>query len=279
MSDYPFKSEKLSPTIGLQIWGVDPSRPLSDDVIAALRHAWLDNLVIFLRDIELTPAQQLAFAERFGDPAAYPFVKGIDGFPTITPVLKLPEERVNFGGIWHTDTAYLDTPPMGTMLYAKELPPVGGDTCFANQYRAFKDLSGGFKALLSGRRAVNASAKADVTRTREDRIADGGTASAKKSLEAVHPVVRTHPETGRQALYVNFGHTLRFEDMTEAESAPLLEYLFSQQNRLEISCRFTWQPGSLAFWDNRACHHYPINDYHGHKRLLQRSTLQGDRPM
>ena len=279
MSDYPFKSEKLSPTIGLQIWGVDPSRPLSDTVIAALRHAWLDNLVIFLRDIEITPAQQLALAERFGAPATYPFVKGIDGFPTITPVLKLPDERVNFGGIWHTDTAYLDTPPMGTMLYAKELPSVGGDTCFANQYRAFEDLSDGLKALLTGRHAVNASAKADVTRTREDRIADGGTSSAKKSLEAVHPVVRTHPETGRQALYVNFGHTLRFEDMTEAESAPLLEYLFSQQNRLEISCRFTWQPGSLAFWDNRACHHYPINDYHGHKRLLHRITLQGDRPV
>ena len=166
MSDYPFKSEKLSPTIGLQIWGVDPSRPLSDAVIAALRHAWLDNLVIFLRDIEITPAQQLALAERFGAPATYPFVKGIDGFPTITPVLKLPDERVNFGGIWHTDTAYLDTPPMGTMLYAKELPSVGGDTCFANQYRAFEDLSDGLKALLTGRRAVNASAKADVTRTR-----------------------------------------------------------------------------------------------------------------
>jgi taurine dioxygenase len=279
MTEYAFKSEKLSPSIGLQIWGVDPSKPLPDAVIADLRRAWLDHLVIFLRDIDITPAQQLALAKQFGEPAEYPFVKGIDGFPSITPVLKLPDETVNFGGIWHTDTAYLPEPPMGTMLYAQELPEIGGDTLFANQYRAFEDLSEGMKALLRGRRGVNASAKADVTRTREDRIADGGTKSADKSLQAIHPVVRTHPETGRQSLYVNFGHTICFEGLTEAESQPLLDYLFSQQNRPEISCRFAWQPGSLAFWDNRACQHYPVNDYHGHKRLLHRITFKGDTPV
>ena len=132
--------------------------------------------------------------------------------------------------------------------------------------------------LLDGLVAVNSSAKADVTKTREDRLREGAKAGANREYEALHPVVRTHPETGRKALYVNGGHTVRFKDMTEAESAPLLQYLFAHQQRPEFTCRFRWQVGSIAFWDNRCTQHNPINDYHGHRRVMHRVTLAGDQP-
>jgi taurine dioxygenase len=193
-------------------------------------------------------------------------------------VVKLPHERQNFGGIWHSDTAYLERPPMATMLIAREVPPYGGDTLFASMYLAWETLSDGMKRLLDGLVAVNCSAKADVTRTREDRIRESGTAAAKRAYVAEHPAVRTHPETGRKALYVNLGHTTRFRDMTEAESAPILDYLFRHQVRPELTCRFAWRPGSIAFWDNRCVQHNPVNDYHGHRRVMHRVTLAGDVP-
>ena len=148
-------------------------------------------------------------------------MKGIDGFPEIIAVTKLPHETVNFGGIWHSDTVYLERPPMATMLVAREVPPYGGDTMFANMYAAYDALSPGMQRLLDGLRAVNSSALADVSKTREDRIRDSG-ADADQEYVSEHPVVRTHPETGRKALYVNVAHTLRFVDMTEDESRPLL---------------------------------------------------------
>jgi taurine dioxygenase len=191
----------------------------------------------------------------------------------VIEVKKLEHERHNFGGVWHSDTAYLEAPPMGSMLLARELPPYGGDTLFASQYRAYEALSEGMKRLLDGLVAVNSSAKADVTRTREDRVK-----GYDKHFEAEHPVVRTHPETGRKALYVNFGHTVRFKDLTEAESAPLLGYLFRHQVQPEFTCRFQWRVGSLAFWDNRCTQHNPVNDYHGFRRVMHRITLAGDRP-
>ena len=162
---------------------------------------------------------------------------------------------------------------MGSMLLAREIPPYGGDTEFASMYAAYEALSDGMKRLLGGMHAVNASAKADVTRTREDRVKE-----YSQHYEAEHPVVRTHPETGRKALYVNRGHTVRFRGMTEAESAPLLEFLFQHQVKPEFTCRFVWQVGSLAFWDNRCTQHNPINDYHGFRRVMHRITLAGDRP-
>jgi len=226
----------------------------------------------------LPPAKFLAFAKRFGEPVEYPFVKGIEGFPEIIPVVKLEHEKTNFGGIWHTDTAYLEKPPMGTMLIAREVPPYGGDTLFANAYLAYETLSDGMKRTLEGLIAVNHSAKADVTRTREDRIRDSGKTEAKKEFVSEHPVVRTHPETGRKALYVNIGHTVRFKDMTVEESAPLLDFLFQHQTRPEFTCRFNWRVGSLAFWDNRCTLHNPVNDYHGFRRVMHRVTLAGDTP-
>jgi taurine dioxygenase len=164
------------------------------------------------------------------------------------------------------------------MLLAREIPPYGGDTLFANMYAAYEALSNGMKRMIDPLYAVNSSAKADVTRTREDRLKTDGSDKAGKELAAEHPVVRTHPETGRKALYVNFAHTVRFRGMTEQESAPILNFLFQHQVKPEFTCRFTWQPGSLALWDNRCAQHNPVNDYHGYKRLMHRITLEGDRP-
>jgi len=270
--------QPVTGALGAEISGVDLAKDLSDDTVAAIRRAWLQHLVIFFRDQDLSPAEFLAFARRFGEPIEYPFVKGLDEFPEIIPVLKLEHERVNFGGIWHSDTAYLDVPPMASMLVAREVPVAGGDTLFANMYLAYETLSDGMRRLLEPLWGVNSSAKADVTRTREDRLKTDARDDVGKELVAEHPVVRTHPETGRKALYVNFAHTVRFRGMTEKESAPLLEFLFQHQIRPEFTCRFSWQVGSLALWDNRCAQHNPVNDYHGYRRLMHRITLAGDRP-
>jgi taurine dioxygenase len=273
-----FEVRPIAGALGAEIAGVDLSRDLDDETVAALRRAWLQHLVLFFRDQDLPPAHFLAFARRFGEPIEYPFVKGLDEFPEIIPVLKLETERVNFGGIWHSDTAYLDVPPMASVLFPRDGPPAGGDTEFANMYLAYETLSDGMKRLLDGLVAVNSSAAADVSRTREDRLKDSARADAKREYTSAHPVVRVHPETGRRALYVNVAHTVRFEGMTQEESAPLLQYLYRHQVRAELTCRFRWSPGSLAFWDNRCAQHNAINDYHGHRRLLHRITLAGDKP-
>ena len=273
-----FEVRPISGSIGAVIQGIDLSEEPGHNVISAIRQAWLAHGVIFFREQDLPPAKFLAFAKRFGEVVEYPFIKGIEGFPEIIPVVKLEHERQNFGGIWHSDTAYLDKPPMATMLIAREVPPYGGDTLFANGYSAYEALSDGMKRMLDGLIAINSSAKADVTRTREDRIRDGGKTEAKKEFVSEHPVVRTHPETGRKALYVNVGHTLRFKDMTVEESAPILDYLFQHQTRPELTCRFSWGVGSMAFWDNRCVLHNPVNDYHGFKRVMHRVTLVGDTP-
>jgi taurine dioxygenase len=268
----------IAGALGAEIHGVALDRDLDSETVAALRRALLDHLVIFFRDQDLPPERFLAFARRFGEPVEYPFVRGIEGFPEIIEVAKLEHETVNFGGIWHSDTTYLERPPLGTMLVAREVPPLGGDTLFANQYLAYETLSDGMKQLLDGLHGVNSSAKANTTRTREDRIKSDPTSRAREDLLAEHPVVRTHPETGHKALYVNIGHTVRFAGMTEAESAPILGYLFQHQIRPEFTCRFAWRVGSLAFWDNRAVQHNPINDYHGYRRVMHRITLAGDKP-
>jgi taurine dioxygenase len=268
----------VSGALGAEIHGVDLSKELSDETIGEIRQALLDHLVIFFRDQDITPEQHLAFARRFGEPVEYPLVKGLEGLPEIVPVVKLEHETVNFGGLWHSDTTYLEEPPMGSILVARELPPYGGDTLFANMYMAYETLSDGMKAILDGLKGVSASNKARVSETRSERMKSDAKAPEQTVLEATHPVVRTHPETGRKALYVNLAHTVQFEGLTEAESAPLLEYLFEHQTRPEFTCRFRWEPGSIAFWDNRATQHNPINDYHGFKRVMHRITLAGDRP-
>ena len=268
----------LSRAVGAEILGINLLDPVSDAQIAEIRKIWLQHSVVFFREQPLEPGAFQEFAQRFGEIIEYPFVKGLPDFPLIVPVLKLPHEKHNFGGVWHTDTTYLQEPPMATMLIARELPPVGGDTLFASNYAAFEGLSPALQETLRTLKGVNSSAKAAVTHSREDRLADSATDKGRSELNSEHPVVRTHPETGREALYVNPGHTVRFAGWTEEESAPLLNYLFEQQVKPEYTCRFVWRPGSIAFWDNRCALHNPINDYHGHKRLLHRITLKGDKP-
>jgi taurine dioxygenase len=267
----------IAGALGAEISGVDLSTELVDETVAEIRSAWLEHLVVFFRGQVLGPEDFLALARRLGEPVEYPFVTGIDGFPEIIAVTKLPNETVNFGGIWHSDTVYLERPPMATLLVAREVPPYGGDTMWSNMYAAYEALSPGMQRLLEGLRAVNSSALADVSKTREDRIRDSGETDASEFV-AEHPVVRVHPETGRKALYVNVAHTLRFVDMTEEESRPLLRYLFEHSIRPEFTCRFHWQVGSVALWDNRCTMHNPVNDYHGHTRRMHRISLAGDLP-
>jgi taurine dioxygenase len=270
----PFVVRRIAGAIGAEICGVKLRPDLPDGDIAELRRLWLEHLVLFFHNQELTPQELAAVARRFGEVVYYPFLKGLDEAPEVIQVAKLEHETTNFGGLWHTDTAYLAEPPMATILIAREVPPHGGDTLFASLYAAYDALSDAMKQMLVPLRAVNSSSKAEKSRTREDRNAN----ETPGVLEAEHPVVRTHPETGRKALYVSGGHTLRFVGMTEAESAPLLEYLFAHQVRPEFTCRFHWEPGSTAFWDNRCALHNPINDYHGFRRIMHRVTLAGDRP-
>jgi taurine dioxygenase len=266
----------IAGALGAEILGVDMASELEDDVVSEVRQAFLDHLVIFLRDQHVGPQQQLAFARRFGEPMEYPQLKGLPESPMVTPVIKLEHERNNFGGIWHSDTTYLETPPLGSMLLAKEVPAAGGDTMFANQYMAYEALSDGLKKTLDGLIAVNTSAKAEVTKTREDRMKAEG--QVLKVLTGEHPIVRTHPETGRKALYTSVAHTACIKGWSEKESLALLHYIWAHQTRPEFTCRFRWHPGSLAFWDNRCAMHNPINDYHGFRRVMHRITLRGDKP-
>ena len=268
----------IAGALGAVISGVDLSRGMTTTLAADIRQVFLQHKVIFLRQQTLTPQQFLDFAKAMGEPIEYPFVKGMDGFPHIIEVKKLEHDMVNFGGIWHSDTTYLDLPPMGSMLLSREVPPYGGDTMFANQYAAYNALSYTMKKLLDGLTGISSSARADVSRTREDLIKSDGKVEPARHYRAEHPVVRTHPETGRKALYVNVAHTAGIVGMTDEESAPLLEFLFKHQVKPEFTCRFSWKPDTLAFWDNRCALHNPVNDYHGFRRIMHRITLKGDVP-
>lgn len=268
--------KRLAGTIGAEISGIDTSADLDQAVIIEITEALNEHHVIFFRDQDLEPKRQAAFAARFGPLIPYPMVKGLDGSDEVVPVVKNADERANFGGIWHADTTYLQKPPMGAMLYAVELPPYGGDTLFANMHMAYETLSPSLQSYLETLTLMQNSAKAEVTRTREDRVKEDGV--VPKALVAEHPAVITHPRTGRKALYVNSGHTERFKELTLEESEPLLNFLYAHQTRPEFTCRFNWTPGSMAFWDNYASQHNPINDYHGFRRVMHRVTIAGEKP-
>ena len=272
------KVQKIAGSLGAEITGVDLSQGVSTALAQEIRAVFLEHLVIFFRDQHLSTSQFMALAQSMGEPVEYPFVKGLEGYPKVIEVKKLEHERHNFGGIWHSDTTYLPQPPMGSMLYAQVLPPHGGDTIFANQYQAYDELSEEIKQMLEGLKGISSSAKADVSKTREDRLKTDAKEAKPSSIESHHPVVRTHPETGRKALYVNVAHTAGIVGMPPEQSEPLLQHLFQHQVKPEYTCRFQWRAGSLAFWDNRCTQHYPVNDYHGYRRILHRITLAGDTP-
>ena len=266
-----------SGAIGVEVGGVDCGA-LDDKTFAEIHRAYLEHLVLFFRDQEITPEEQIAFAGRFGEIGYYPFVEGMKDHPEIVEVLKEADDTLNFGGVWHSDTAYLEKPPLGSVLYAKVLPPLGGDTIWSNMYLAHERLSAGMKDMLDGLKAVNSSRKGAAAITRETRIEDHRKDDAADYYDAVHPAIRTHPDTGKKAIYVNIGHTANFDGMTEEESAPILNYLCEHLIRPEFTCRFAWRVGDVAIWDNRCAQHYAMNDYHGHRRLMHRVTIEGDRP-
>jgi len=269
---------KISGALGAEISGLDLAAGLSIEEVVQVRGALLEHLVIFLRRQEITIDQFSNFAHAMGQPVEYPFVKGMPGYPHVIEVKKLEHEKVNFGGIWHSDTTYLEEPPMGSMLLSREVPPYGGDTIFANQYLAYDMLSAEMQRIVDPLIGISSSAKADVSKTREDRIKSDGKNDTPTEYRAEHPVVRVHPETGRRALYVNVAHTAGIKGMSNEESASLLSFLFTHQVKPEFTCRFVWEPHAVAFWDNRCTQHNPVNDYHGFRRVMHRITLQGDRP-
>lgn len=249
---------------------------LSTSAVKQIHDTFLEHSVVFLRPSnpeQLQPEAFLSLAQQIGKPIEYPFVSGIDGHPQIIRVMKREHEITNFGGIWHSDTSYLATPPKATMLTAQELPPYGGDTLFANQHLAYETLSPGLKSMLSQLRGVNTSAKADTSKTREDRIKDSSPATAPSNYEASHPVVRTHPETGRKALYINTAHTSHFDGWSEKESEGLLKMLHEHQVKVEHTTRHRWRVGDVAVWDNRCVLHNPINDYQGYRRSVSLCVL------
>tara|TARA_E500000331_G_scaffold47058_1_gene39775 strand:- start:836 stop:1678 length:843 start_codon:yes stop_codon:yes gene_type:complete len=273
-----FEVKVLSGAVGAVLSGIDISEELSADAIAEIRQAWLEHLVIFFCDQKLSDERLMAFGRRFGDLYMHPNLAKKGPNPQVIHVVKEPDATRVVGAEWHTDTAHVECPPMGAILYALEVPPRGGDTLFANQYLAYEALSDGLKAALEGMKAVHddsrvAGPNANKGRSTQTRDDDEWTPT-----ENAHPVIRTHPETGRKALFVNVASAHKFEGMRRAESAALLQYLFKHATRPEFTCRFNWEPGSVAFWDNRCLKHIAVNDYQGHRRDMRRVQLVGDKP-
>ncbi len=275
--------EKISGSLGAEVSGVDLSQDLPDAVIAEIRQALLDNLVIFFRDQTMTPAQQLGFARRWGEIHLHPYMQGMDDYPEILEIVKTPQDKKNFGGSWHSDQMFTANPAMGTMLYGKVIPSAGGDTMWTNQYLAYESLSEGMRRMLDPMKAVSRgdNFSSHDGKTRKEYYADKISMKVRDpgSTQTVttHPLVRTHPETGRKALFIG-GHVHRFEDMTEQESRPLIDFLMQHSTRPEFTCRFRWKSGSVAFWDNRCTQHFAINDYPAETRIMHRVTICGDTP-
>lgn len=270
--------EPLAPVLGAEISGVDLTRPLPAGIVDAIKQAFVDYGVIFFREQHLTPEQHINFARHFGPININRFFRAVDGYPMIAEVRKEAQHKKNIGGDWHTDHSYDAVPALGSVLLAHEVPHSGGDTVFASMYAAYDALSDGLKETLGRLRAVHSSRHVFGYQGRTQATDDLATRIGNPELavqDAVHPVVIHHPESGRPALYVNPGFTLRFDGWTDEESRPLLEYLYRHAVRPEFLCRFRWEPGSIAFWDNRATWHYAVNDYQGQRRLMHRITLEG----
>ena len=297
-NNHSFEIRPIAGSIGAEIRGVELHKSLTEAQFGLIYQAFLEHLVIFLpQQSSLSLDDITGFARRFGalddNPFVYPFkIPPIEGYPEVYNNIKEAENTgVNIGGFWHADVTYRSKPHKASVLYAKEVPEFGGDTMFANQYLAYETLPNDLQNRLSKMQAIHSSAMphgqsaerfASVSRHHApapaDRELDAGGQEVVdvEVIENVHPVVRTHPETGKKHLYVNRGFTSRFVDMTEAESLPLLEELWAHASRAELTCRYRWQPNSVAVWDNRVTLHYAINDYFGQRRHMQRVSIHED---
>lgn len=272
MRNHPLDIRPIAGSMGADILGFDLSKDLNDETFGEIHDALLDHGAIFFRDQTITPQEQLDFAKRWGEIHLHPHMACLDGYPGVIEIEKKETDTVAFGGNWHTDQMFTGTPARVTMLYAKEIPPAGGDTMFANLYQAYDALSDGMKEMIADLRTVS---QYDKKKKRPAAMAP--TDQDVPAPEVEHPLVRPHTETGKKALYISSDSiTRRIAGMTEAESRPILSYLINHATRPEFVCRFRWQPGSLGVWDNRRALHYPINDYNGYRRVMHRVTVVGE---
>ncbi len=267
----------VTPTVGAEIFGVDLREPLSPTAVKAIERALLEHHVIFFRNQDISPEQQIAFARQFGEISIPPFSPKYGDVPELI-VLDQTTPKDEGADNWHSDNSFMAEPPLGSILKAVQLPALGGDTCFASMYAAYEALSAPMQLIVDQLEAVH-----DLTKPLQKAIAAGHSNADLPELQAkwppvVHPVARTHPVTGRKALYVNPVYSRRFEDMTVEESAPILGHLFDYATRPEFCCRISWQKGDLAVWDNRCTQHLAVNDYDGFRRLMYRTAIAGDRP-
>ncbi len=272
----------LAPSCGAEVFGLSLTEA-SSAAMQQVRAALAQHAVLFFRDQRFTPGQQLDVTRLFGPILRVPYIQHMDAYPDIIAVQKEADERriSNFGGTWHSDFSFLDEPPSYTLLYALELPALGGDTLWASQYAAYEALSDGMQRLLDPLWAVQTAwphgTKGPGPGTAVSRSVGMVRNDPSADREVLQPVVRVHPVTGRKALFVNPVYTQRFKGMGEDESRPLLNYLFGHATRAEFTCRLRWAPGTLAVWDNRCLLHLAINDYDGSRRLLHRTTVAGER--
>lgn len=274
--------KQLAGSLGAEITGVDLSADLSDEVAAQLHQAFLRHQAVFFPGQTLQPAQMSRYVRRLGKPLVHPYLKSSSDTPEVHELKKLPEDKINFGNLWHTDFTNLELPSLANALYAVDVPPFGGDTLFMSMYSAFEALSPRLQDVLCDLNAVHGHTekyKQDLRdqKARQSQVTrdddDSRAYEAAVDAEIVHPVVRRHPETGRRALYVNPGFTLRFEGMTPAESKPLLEFLYRHCEQPEFGFRYPWQSSTLGIWDNRCTMHYASNDYQGQYRHMFRMVI------
>ena len=270
----------VSGAMGAEIGGVDLAN-LDDETFAEVKQAFRDHLVIMFRDQNMTPEQLLAFGRRFGDLDIAPFVKGMDDYPAIIEVVKTARDEVNFGGAWHSDFSFKREPPLGSILYAREVPAVGGDTMFSNLHLAYETLSSGMKDMLDGLTAIHSPRRSYSAKAIASRRRAAMTIEADETSESTweHPFIRVHADTGRRCLFINDIYTIGVKGWSEAESRPLLKFLGAHAVKPEFTCRLRWQKDSVAFWDNRCVLHNALNDYSGHRRHMQRVTVVGEVPL
>lgn len=273
----------LTGALGAEIAGVDLAEELSDEIIDEIRQALAAHGVIFFREQTLSAERHKAFARRFGQLFVHPNFSSTRADPEIVEVRREPGDTRIVGEDWHSDTTMIACPPMGAVLYGIEVPPYGGDTLFSSQCLAFESLSDGMQRMLRGLDAVHSDRKVAGPEVGKLRNAQASTKlrddDAWRETTSIHPVVCRHPENGRECLFVNYSYTLRFDGMTERESAPLLTFLMDHGHRPEFTCRFRWRPGSVAFWDNRATKHLAIHDAGNYRRLMRRVQISGERPV
>lgn len=282
------KVQPVAGALGAEIDGIDLSSKLDAETVEEIKNAFTDHMVIYFRDQALTPQLLAQFAENFGPLTRHPFIKTLPGSPFVAPIIRDADagESLNFGGQWHCDVAFLESPPLGSMLYAIDIPPYGGDTMFANLYLAYETLSLGMKDLADRLILVHSAAIGyDPDRGAKDPskslIAQKGMQfevndDPKKEME--HPFVQIHPVSRRKLIWHTGPYSLRFKNMTEEESKPLLDYFQRHASQPAFTCRFRWQAGSVLLWDNRCVQHFAINDYRGFRREMHRVQIGGDRP-